>query len=353
MVIGVVAGAPCVATASGAPGQRLTSSPRATQWAAKPTKKATFGIGAADAKGLDGRPYLNYTTSPGAATSDYVAVRNYSGKPITLGVYAAAATSSGDGAIGFSPRSKPGVDANRWITFPRGARTMQVRLAPRQSRVLPISISVPRNASPGDHLVGVMASYLGHVVGKSGQSLNLEQRVALRALFRVSGAIRSQMSVEHLKVAYHGTLNPFGAGRATVTYGVRNSGNVLLSGTQRLDVTGVFGHTGAKAKLVRLPLMLPGASFPMQVEVQHVWPQLLLHARVTVTPLGVAGAVNPKLLPATASASFWAVPWTLLALIFVFAGLTVGGILWRRRLLARPVPRRGGQTKATPAVGEA
>jgi hypothetical protein len=329
-----------------------SSSPAAS---ASPTKtqNATYGIGPATAKGLDGRPYLNYTTSAGARTTDHVGVRNYGSHPIRLRIYAADATASASGAIGFAPETKPGTDASRWITFPAGGRTVSVLLAPGQLRILPIEIAVPADASPGDHLAGVMAAFTGRVIGKSGQAINLEQRVALRALFRVSGEIHSQLSVQGLAVDYHGTLNPFGAGSATVTYSVRNTGNVLISGTQRVGVTGIFGSTGATSKLVRLPLMLPGATFPMRVEVQHVWPQLVMHARVTVKPLGVAGAVDPRLTPADAATSFWAVPWTLLGLIVAAGALIALALVWRKRLNARPAAHSARKrTATTPALGE-
>jgi hypothetical protein len=321
--------------------------------AAANSGKATFGIGAADAKGLDGRPYLNYTTSPGARTNDHVVIRNYGRRPISVLLYAADATASSDGSIGFAPRAEPGSDASRWITFGAGARTMTVRLAPAQSHVVPISVVVPANASPGDHLVGVMASYFGRVVGKSGQQIKFEQRVALRAMFRVSGEIRTLLTIDNLTVHYHGTLNPFGTGSATVTYTVHNAGNVLLAGTQRVSVTGIFGSTGSTSQLVRLPLMLAGASFPMRVEVRHVWPQLLMHAKVSVAPLGVAGSVDTGLHAASASATFWAIPWTLLALVVAAVGLMVGAILWRRRLNARPAAHSADRRKAKPALGEA
>lgn len=341
----------CQAGASAAPSTTPSAAPGASSRSSSLGKgKATFGIGAANAKDLDGRPYLNYTTSPGARTSDHVVVQNYGHKPIKLTLYPADGVASSDGGIGFAPRSKPNVDAGNWITFPHGARSLVVHLAPRSDKVIPISIAVPGNASPGDHLAGVMAAFQGLVVGKSGQQIKLEQRIGLRALFRVSGDIKAVLSIENLHADYHGTLNPFGAGSATVTYTVRNAGNVLLSGNQKLNVTGVFGTTGSTSKIARTPLLLPGAHLPMRVEVHHVWPQLLMHARVTVTALGVAGAANPQLVASSASVSFWAVPWTLIALIVVLIALVVGFFVWRHRLNARPAAHGAKPRKPVPAI---
>src|SRR5579863_3441747 len=72
------------------------------------TANGTFGIGPANAKGLDGRGDLNYSVQPGSRSTDYVAVHNYGAIPLTLHVYAADATSSGVAAIGFRPRADPG-----------------------------------------------------------------------------------------------------------------------------------------------------------------------------------------------------------------------------------------------------
>lgn len=354
LVFAPVSGADAAMRAAGKPkpgGATATSAPTGDS-ASSGTANATFGIGPATANGIDGRPFLNYTTSPGARTTDHVVVQNYSTKPLTIQLYTADATAGAGGAIGFAARSQPGPDAHKWITFLDGQTSVSLQLKARERRVLPIGIAVPVNATPGDHLAGVLASFTGRVIGKSGQNVDLEQRVALRALFRVSGTIRSQMAIERLKVDYHGTLNPFGAGSATITYVVRNTGNVLLSGKQRLNVTGIFGSTGSRSKLVQLPLMLPGAAFPMRVQVARVWPQLLMHARVTVTPLGVAGASDPKLDPASASTSFWAVPWSLLALLVLLAGMVVLVFLWRRKLNARPAAHAANRV-GKPALGEA
>lgn len=303
------------------------------------TANGTFGIGPANAKGLDGRGDLNYTVQPGSRSTDYVAVHNYGAIPLTLHIYAADATSSGNAAIGFRPRADTGPDASTWITFPGGAHQLTIEMAPRTVRILEFTIALPAGASPGDHLAGIIASLVSKVVGggSQGQNTNLEQGVAVRAFFRVSGDIRALLSIEHLHVAYHGNLDPIGTGSATVTYIVRNAGNVDLGGTQRISVTGLFGSTGANNLEASVPLLLPGATFPVTVKIKHIWPELLMHARVTVTPLAVAGAVDQGMHATSASISFWAIPWTLLIAIVVLLALIVVGLVWRRRR-----PKRGG-----------
>jgi heme/copper-type cytochrome/quinol oxidase subunit 2 len=80
---------------------------------------------------------------------------------------------------------------------------------------------------------------------------------------------------------------------------------------------------------------------------------LIMHGTVRVTPLGVAGSVDPGLHVTTASTTFWAIPWTLLALIVVFVALVMLAVVWRRRLNARPAAHSAKSRNAGPAFGEA
>ncbi|MGN6606080.1 MAG: DUF916 domain-containing protein [Jatrophihabitans sp.] len=313
-------------------------------------KNATFGIGPASSKGIDGRPYLNYVSDPGGTLTDHIAVSNYGTIPVTLHLYPADAVSTAGGAIGFDPAAHPGTDARQWITFPGGVHDLSVHLAPRQARIIPIRGVIPADASPGDHVVGIMAGYTAEVSGRNGR-IAFEQRVALRALFRISGDVRSRLAVTSLHVDYRTNWNPFGSGSATVTFDVRNDGNVLLAGQQKVQITGVLGGSGTVHKLAQLPLLLPGATTSQRVTVRDVTPEILMHARVTVTPLGVRSAVDPVLAPTSATTSFWAVPWSLLLLV-VLAGL--GLVLYRRRRRGpRPARTPGRPTSDAPQLVDA
>src|SRR5439155_24577120 len=76
---------------------------------------ATFGIGPASAKKLDGRPLLRYLASPGGALADHVAIQNIGLKPVTLNVYVVDAVNGTDGAIGYLPRASEHTGASRWV----------------------------------------------------------------------------------------------------------------------------------------------------------------------------------------------------------------------------------------------
>lgn len=315
----------------------------------KPTNNnsnATFGIGPANATGADGRSALNYLVNPGGQNADHVIVHNYSDETLTILVYSADATSAADGTIGFRPRTSPGTDASRWITFVNGTTTVQLVLHPRQAVVLPVNIAVPPKANPGDHLAGVFASLISQVVGKGQQSqkLNLEQRVAVRSYFRISGDIHPQLTVEHLRASYHDNWNPIGKGSASIAYTVHNTGNVTLGGPQSVKVSGLLGSTGVKVAIAQVPPLLPGGSATVRVHVKNVSPEFVMTAKVKVVPAGLPSTVNPGLHNASYSATFWAMPWLLLIII----GLILGGTTWAIIRSRGPRRRYSGERRFIP-----
>jgi hypothetical protein len=301
--------------------------------------KATFGIGPANARGFDRRPYLNYDASPGARFTDHVVIRNYARTPVTLRLYPADGVDGADGAIAFASEGVHNVDAGSWITVAGHSGLQLLTLAPDGQRVLPISVAIPANATPGDHIAAVIVALRARAVGGQ-QKLNLDQRLALRALFRISGAVRPELRVERLTADYHDSLNPFGSGYATVGYTVHNTGNVILGGTQRVTVSGLFGTTGTVGALAAVPPLLPGATARVSVVVRHVWPELYLHARVTVTPLGLTGAADPGLRPITTTTGMWAIPWMLVLVVALLVAAVWLVNRWRKR------PGSGGAHRA-------
>jgi hypothetical protein len=325
----VIAGLIGVSLAAGMPAGAAPTSP------SNGDNKATFGIGPANTKGFDGRSVLNYDASPGSRLADRIAVRNYSADTLNLLVYAADAANGDNGAISYLPRANPGTDAGRWFRFVDNSTAINLTLRPRQIVVLPIQVTIPGNATPGDHVAGVLASLSSKVIGKSGQQVTLDQRVALRALFRISGTIVPALTIEHPKAKYRNNWNPFGSGSATVSYTVHNTGNVILGGPQTVKVSGLFGSTGSHAAIANVPLLLPGGSVRVSVRVHGVSPEFIMDAKINVATTGAPSAVNPGIHATKATASFWAIPWMLLLLIALLLG---GVIYWIVR--GRRGPRR-------------
>jgi hypothetical protein len=298
--------------------------------ASKPPAKVTFGVEPASSRGADGRPYFSFGVTPGALVYDHVAVLNYSLVPLTLQLYATDAVETSAGGFGLLPASVTPTGAGAWITLPPQFST--VRVPARSAKgpgeiVVPVLVHVPDRATPGDHVGGIVAS-LRTVGTNKGQNVILVVRVGTRVFIRVAGALAPGISLTDLHASYHGTLNPIGQGRVTVSYVVSNTGNVDLALTQSVSVSGPLADRRATPGAV--PLLLPGASVRESAVVTGVWPQFLLQATVSALPSAPVGSGDlPALVSASARTSLWAIPWSFLgAIVLVLLAL---GLLYRAR----------------------
>lgn len=314
-------------------------------------KAATFGIGPADSKELDGRPFLTYLASPGARLTDHVALVNLATKKVTLNVYAVDAEIGTDGSFGYVAKAAPRRDASTWITPITPTHRPTITVAPRSTVILPIVIVIPANASPGDHAAGVITSLTSKVVTDQGERIDFEQRVALRAFVRVSGPLHPRLAIEHLRARYRGTANPIGGGTVTVSYTVHNTGNVRLGAQQQVMISGLFGTTRPAQALADVPLLLPDSAMNMSVTVRGVLAQVSMRARVVLAPLSVPGDVNPGVpTRITATSTFWAIPWALIALVAALLVCVLGLWAWRRQRRRPPAAPPSGRHREKPVT---
>ncbi|MDP9116172.1 MAG: DUF916 domain-containing protein [Actinomycetota bacterium] len=296
------------------------------------TAPAGFGIQPASATAIQPRPEFLYGGGPGAVITDHVALVNIGPVPLTLDLYPADAALTSDGSFALLLANQKQTGVGAWISIDGPS---QVVIAPRTIKgptikIFAFSTRIPRNASPGDHVGAVIVSLHTAADPTKGSSIGLNQRVGARVYVRVSGAVHPALSVDGLRAKYtsNGVLNPLGTGNVKVTYTVRNTGNVILSGTQSVKVSGLFGSRSA-VKLPAVPALLPGASVGVTATVRGVFPQFLLSARATVHPIAQVGEIDPGLKNASAAVTIWAIPWALIVLILlVIAG---AGYWWWRR----------------------
>jgi hypothetical protein len=291
-------------------------------------KTAAFGLGPATAKALDDRPNYVWSVTPSGTLNDHVALVNYSTQALTLDLYARDAVNAPSGALNMQAKSVAPTDAGSWITFQIPGHTSTVTVPARSTVIVPISLVVPRDGSPGDHTAGIITSLTSKATATNGTQTinpNLEQRVAVPVEIRVAGPIHPNLAVRGLKTSYRQTLDPVGDGHATVTYHVVNTGNVNLGGHQQVSITGLFGSS-VHVAVADVPVLLPGSSVAMSVPVRGVLPEFLMTTHVTLTPLVPSGNVDPGLVVTHAGKHFWAVPWVLVVILGVF-----GATWWQVR----------------------
>lgn len=320
-----------VAAASGA-------SPLPSPSASDPGRVITYGIGPATQGKVDRRPNFNLLMPAGNTAKDQVALVNLTYKPLTLNLYAADAVNSPDGQLSLQPAAEDPRDAATWVTLKTPTGKGYVVVKPRSTLVVPFTVTVPKGAYVGDHLAGIVASTVtrGQTPGDRSTDVQFEQRIAVRLAVRVAGELKPELTVEGLSATYSGSLNPLEAGTATLTYTVRNTGNIRLGGAQAISIGSMFGATSEAPGVPDIPMLLPGGSATVTVPVTGVRPLGLMTATVRVAPLAPAGDANPASQVATASVQFWAMPWLLLAIVLALGLLVFWPIRRRRRSRDEP-----------------
>ncbi|MEN3310124.1 MAG: hypothetical protein V7603_6326 [Micromonosporaceae bacterium] len=280
----------------------------------------------------DARTHYTLQSALGGKISEKALVTNLSKVPVTFAVYGTDAFNTSNGAFDLLSAGHRPTDLGSWIVFPGNA----VTLAAGQSVAVPFTVNVPATATPGDHAAGVVVSLLTQ--GANGPRLvNVDSRVAVRVYLRVPGELIPRITVGPVTVRYHGTANPFGKGKVTITYTVTNPGNIRLQNHQTLTVTGPFGAKLATLKAADLPELLPKNQATFTATLNRVFPAGPLSVNVNLQPYAdPRQPVGQAIHTSAASAYVWAMPWLLLLLVLVAA--TIGVVIWRlrrRRALAR------------------
>lgn len=286
----------------------------------------TSGISGAPSDGTstDDRSRFSYTVSPGQLISDNYLVQNTGTVPQTMKVFATDAYNTDDGSFGLLDTDASPSDAGSWVSFADGAKQVSLPLEPGASQVVPFTMAVPADASPGDHAAGIVVS----VLSTDGQVL-VDRRVATRLYARVTGALQAALTVSSISASYDAQLNPFD-GTTTVTYTVRNNGNVALSANTLVGVDTYLGIPAGALQHGDLAEMLPGSTRTVSVAVTGVGQLGYLNPFVSLTPTVDADAQDPGPLATVERDTVTvAVPWWLLILLVIAAAVFLF-LRWRR-----------------------
>jgi hypothetical protein len=305
--------------------------------------QVTWSVQPSTPAGPDGRTRFDFTVDPGTTISDWVSVANWSTHEVTFRVYAADATTDYEtGAFTLIGADQASTDLGAWTSVDSAPSVcaagdtaclaglgVTVTLAAGTSQDVPVTITVPQDATPGDHAAGIVASFRSEASDATGSAVQVEQRVGTRVYLRVSGDLGPAVGVSGLVAGYDGSVNPVGTGTGTVGFDLSNTGNVRLDAVPSVHLTGPFGLDLGTVTLDAVTDLVPGATTHVTAEVPGVPPLLLLAAEVTVTPVVAEG--DGTAAPVVRSARAWAVPWTLLVLLALVTAATAGTVAHRRR----------------------
>jgi len=276
--------------------------------------------------GPDGRSRFSYEVAPGQQIVDNYSVTNTGTTSQVMRVFATDAFNTDDGSYGLLDTDAPAVDAGSWVTFANGATFIDVPLAPGQSQLVTFTLTVPADASPGDHAAGIVIS----VTSPQGQIL-VDRRVATRLYVRVPGDLQAALTVGSIASSYQSSVNPID-GTTTVTFTVRNSGNIALGANMIVGVKTYFGISAAPIVREELAEMLPRSTRVITVSVPDVAQLGYLNPYVSLAPTLAENVTNPGPVAVVDRDTVTvAIPWWLI-IVLVVGGAIYFFVRMRRRI---------------------
>jgi hypothetical protein len=304
----------------------------------------TFGIATASGDSLDTRGYISFDAPAGAVLYDKVALVNLSNVPLDLDVYPADVTNAPDGSLDIAGRAETPDLAGAWLKADQstvGVPAQSSATGPGIS-IVPVTITIPPDAEPGDHVGAVLTSLTAAgQAGENAPALDLEQRLAVRVYVRVQGQIRAGLTVTDVRARFV-PGGVFGPGKVDVTYTLTNNGNVRFGVEPSVRGAGPFGASAVTADGTKIDELLPHSSVQQKVTLERVWPFLFENVTVSATAVSALGAEDPGIGTVKASTWTWLGSWGYL----VFLGLVAAVVAWlvqrrRRRLPGTWGPPQG------------
>jgi hypothetical protein len=290
----------------------------------------TFGVRPATETAPDNRNNFSYGATPGAIVHDFVAVSNVSEAPVALKVYASDAFNTPEGGFDLLASGRQPVDIGAWTK----TRDSSVTIPGRSVVIVPFTVTIPADATPGDHSGGIVAALTTEQTNAQGQKVSVEQRVGSRIYLRVAGDLRPELSVRDLTATYSGPF--FGRGDATIHYTVRNTGNVRLGASQSVKVSTPWGSDVDAPAVDPLAELLPGGAVEKTTTVHGLLPAGWLTANVRLVPVPPAGSGDPALPTVEQDHSFAAVPWIVISALGLIVLIVLAG-RYRKRRRGKPV----------------
>jgi hypothetical protein len=289
------------------------------------------------------RENLSYSAEAGATIQDEVTLYNFSNVPLNFRVYATDAFNGERGAFSLLEGDEAPRDVGAWVTVEQE----HITLSASQQVTIPITVTVPADATPGDHVGAVLASSPSVSRTPDGKVIEVDRRTGTRLYVRVNGPIRQDLAIENLEATYRHDLNPL-KGAMDVSYTVVNRGNVRLAGATALSLAGPFGVAEKELPAEAFPELLPGQRITLVKKIEDVPAPGLVTTTVRLEP--AAGSAGEATATPTSRRALTVAPPIAVLLLLLMALFAVLG--WRayarhRRPPALPAVSRS-QTEPQP-----
>jgi hypothetical protein len=296
----------------------------------------TWSVRPADESGLDGRSWVELEVEPGTTTAEHLALRNLGDAAVTFAVAGADGYFTPTGRFNMLASGDQSIDAGTWIEV-----ADSVTVDAGGTTIVPFTVTVPADATPGDHAAGIAAS-ISSESATGGTTVGVESRVGFRVMVRVKGEIEPDLQVS-ASGGYVTDWNPFDPGSVALDYTLTNAGNVRMSAGAGVTWEGRRLGDGTDGEPTEL---LPADERAGTVRIPGVWPLgIVTVPLVTEQAVVMPDGTVQELEPLTRSVTIWAVPWPQL-LVAAAVALMLSGLLYRRRRHAASIAKLVDEARA-------
>jgi len=225
-------------------------------------ENVSFGIKPAKAHDGNSNPpsYFSHTLAPGTLMIDEALIMNRGDVPLTLQLYAADAITAVNGGTGFANDGEEKNGVARWLSV----SVAELSLQPGEERMVPFTIKVPPDASPGQHTAGLVLEAVttggASTVGSDARfTVNIVRRAGVAVLIDVPGTHLAGLEITGICLRQQDS----NVG-ATFQVAVRNTGNVYVRGQGSLVISDREGMKLASIP-VEMDAVLAGDATHFQV----------------------------------------------------------------------------------------
>ncbi len=257
-------------------------------WAAPAEAAGTGGVGAGPAPGapgvLAGGGYFAPTVAPGSTWTSELLVANDSATTAPIEIYGADGLTAGASGAVYSNFGQPLRATGMWVS----PKSRTVTIPPEGQATVRFSVSVPRSASPGDHLAGIVAQSASPSTSGSGHlRVTVVARAVVGVLVRVPGPATFSVGVGAPTVG----RGPDGVGEVVTP--LTDSGRLIGKPTIDVSLSGPGGYKSSVTSQV--DTLLPGgtARFPVY------WPDSLHGTYRIKSCVSWPGSAKPRCRSAT------------------------------------------------------
>ncbi len=209
------------------------------------------------------KSYFVLDATPGRTIDDEVVVRNSGTAAGTVQLFAVDAVTGQNGGATFPSDTDPRRDVGSWIRVNRGSLTLQ----PGEEQTVAFTITIPADATPGEHLGGLVALDTAIKQGAAGTlRIDTQNRMVTAVQVNLPGPTIEQMTVAGVSTS--GT-----DGQQFLLLDLRNDGNTLVRPSGTVTVTDATGKTVQELPF-KIDTFVPntGIQYPLAIERQALGP---------------------------------------------------------------------------------